>query len=395
MSTTTAAGFHDLDTMIEYMAANCDKIKALTAEIAEVQHEFEGHFVQAQQRYGNAKAAVTAWAEAQGPGQPAWLRQALAQRQEAVCERERKRMAELQKQLTELLAQQAGIERENDDLMQQLRTQNPALDAREEELKRQEEQARNRFAELQQAWHQSARGLRWLLAPGAVRRARAQMQEANAQWADIDARLAEVRNSWAALKQKTDETENTLHSAWRLRTAEIARLKHELTRLQRDFDAACREAALDEILSGLKTMQASDQPDFDRLIAEVLAAHDQADQYESGIAQVAELIGLIGGVCEGLTRMAQSVLSVREEQEMHAELADLRLSAPEEAVQFHRLWDDLQPLVRDEKQAAEHPAQFAAALKQAIGDRLSDTAIDAMFTSLGDELNRATSEQWG
>lgn len=395
MRSATHAGFHDLASMIQYIDENCEQIKVLTGEIAEIQHEFEAHFVQAQQRYENAKATAVAWVEEHGWKQPGWLMTAVEQRLPAVREQEQKRLAELQKQLADLQTQQAGIEQENDAVMEQLRTQNPALDAREEELKQQEIGARDRFYQLSDAWHKSAGGLRWLLSPGGVRKARAAMEQANVHWVDLNARLAEVRNSWVALKQKMDETENTLQAAWRLRTAEIARLKHELAELQCDFDGACREAALDEILGGIAEAKPSDQAEFDKLLGEAVSAHDEANQYEAGISQVAELIGLIGGVCEGLSRMAESVKSIKDEQDMHSELASLELRAPEAALDFTSLWNELQPLVLDEKEAAAHPAQFAANIKNAIGNRLSDTAIDRMFTSLGDELNRATKEQWG
>lgn len=395
MPATTAAGFHDLETMIQYMDSNCEKIQALAGEIAEIQREFETHFVQAQQRYENAKAAAMAWVEAHDWQQPAWLIQAIEQRLPAVREQEQKRLAELQKQLGDLQTQQAGIEQENDEVMQRLRTQNPALDAREEELKQQELGARDRFYRLNDDWHKSAGGLRWLLSPGGVRKAREAMEQANVQWVDINARLAEVRNAWVALKQKMDETGETLQAAWRLRTAEIARLKRELSAVRGDLDAGGREAALADILGAVAEAKQSDQAEFDKLLAEVIAAHDEANQYESGIAQVAELIGLIAGVCEGLTRMSESVKSVKAEQDMHAELADLKLPAPEAALRFHALWDELRPLVLDEKKAAKHPGPFAAAVRQAIGDHLSNAAIDEMFTSLGDELNRATKEQWG
>lgn len=395
MSTATRAGFHDLGSMIQYINDNCAKIVALAKEIEEIQHEFEAHFVQAQQRYDNARATALAWVEGHGLTQVGWLAQAVEQRLPAVRAQEQKRLAELQKQLADLQTQQAGIEQENDAVMQQLRTQNPALNTREEELKQQEEAARNHFYALSADWHKAAGGLRWLLNPGGVRKARAAMEQANVQWVDINARLAEVRNSWVALKQKLDETENTLQAAWRLRTAEIARLKHQLAELQRDFDGACHEAALEQILEEATEGKPGGQADFDKLLAEVVAAHQEQNQYEAGISQVAELVGLIKGVCEGLTRMAESVKSVKDEQDMHAELADLKLRAPQAAVQFNSLWDELGPLVLDEKGAAAHPAQFAANVKQAIGDRLSDKAIDQMFTSLGDELNSATKEQWG
>lgn len=392
---TKTAGFHDLATMIDWVEGNCAKINALVTEIAEIQIEFETNFVDWQQRHENSKAAAIAWIEGHDWQQPQWLMDAVNQRLPQMRQQKQERLAELQEEITDLEAQREGIEQQNDEALAKLKKQNPRLNTREEKLKQQETDAKDNFHRLANDWRRTARGLGWLLRPGAVRRSREAMEAALQEWTNLNARLAEVRNSWVTLKQKTDETETTLQDAWRLRTAEIARLKRELGQLQRDLDGAAKETALDEIIDALAEPKQSNQPDFDNLLVTVIEAHEASQRYEAGIAQVAELMGLIQGVCEGLARMAESVRSVKAEQDMHAELANLKLSPDPTVLQFHSLWDQLVPLVLDEKKAAAHPAQFAAAVKQAIGDRLSNVNIDLMFNTLGNELDQATKQQWG
>ena len=395
MSNESHAGFHDLATMVYYLDSKVEKINALVKEIEEIQHEFESRFMQSQQRYDNARAAASAWVEGHEWKQPAWLAEAIEKALPPMRDRKRARIDELKGQLSELATQRQGIEQQNDATMEQIKSQNPQLNAREEELKQQETEARDHFYKLTAEWKKTGGGLGWLLGPGAVRKAREAMEKANADWININARLAEVRNSWVALKQKTDETEATLQQAWRLRVAEIARLNRELAELERDLESVARGGVVDELLCAIVEAKGSDQPDFDKLLAEVIAAHDENNAYEAGITQVAELMGLMKGVCEGLTRMGESVKSVQEEQDAHSELARLKLETPPVVLQFHQLWAEMRPVVLDEKEAAAHPTQFAENVKQALGDRLSDKAIDAMFTALGDELNRATKEQWG
>lgn len=395
MSATATAGFHNLETMVAYMDGQCAKITALVKEIGEVQQEFEGHFVQSQQQFENARAAAAAWVEAGGWKSPAWLIEALDRRLPEARQACEQRLQELQKQLQDLADQQARIEGENDKAMALVKERNPLLNAREEKLKAEEAAAQEKAEKLHEKWRRAAAGLGWLLRPGAVRRAREAMIEADAEWVNINGRLGEVRNSWVALQDKTTQVETDLQAAWRLRVAETARLRRELGLLQRDPEGAARERALDDILDSVADAKRSDQPEFDALLSAVVTAHDACSAYEAGIAQVAELMGMTRGVCEGLTRMGESVKSVKAEQDMHSELARLKLQAPSGVVAFHGLWDVLQPLVLDEKQAAQHPAEFASALKQAIGPRLSNEAIEAMFAALGNELNRATKEQWG
>ncbi|MEI6501824.1 MAG: hypothetical protein WCP21_12455 [Armatimonadota bacterium] len=394
MSTDSHAGFHDLATMAYYMDSKVKRIAALVKEIEEVQHEFETRFMQSQQRYDNARTAARVWVEAHDWKQPAWLGEAVEKALPPMRDRKRVRIAELKQQLSDLTTQRQGIEQQNDATMGQIKTQNPQLNAREEELKQQETEARDHFYKLTADWKKTGGGLGWLLRPGAVRKAREAMEKANTDWINTNARLAEVRNSWVALKQKTDETETTLQQAWRLRTAEIARLNRELSELERDLEAVAHDAVVEELLTTVAGPQSSDEPEFDKLLAEVVAARDENNSYEAGITQVAELMGLMKGVAEGLTRMAESVNGVQKEQDEHSELARLKLVTPQNVLEFHQIWATLLPLVQDEKQAAEHPTPFADSIKQAVGDRLSDKAIDAMFTAMGDELNRATKEQW-
>lgn len=394
--------FHDLGTMIQYLDTQCASLTDLVREIEEIQREFETRFVGTQQEFENTKASAAAWVGAHNWQQPSWLIEAINDRLPAVREAKTKRLAEVRQELTGLENQRQAIEVQDQAGVAALKESNPRLNAREEDLKVQVEQIRAALGEKMKEWKQAGSGLGWLTRSGKVRQLRGEIEKLSAELSKTSGRLTEVRNSWLALEKKTDETDQRLQEAWRLRTAEIARLKRELNQLEGDLETVCREAALTEILDALAAPPVAraarprqdDDPALDALLTQIVALHDQTRDYEAGIAQVAELMGMLKGLCEGLTRMRESVASVKSEQDMHAELADLKLQAPEGVLQFHRLWAELRPVVLDEKQAAEHPRNFADHIKQVIGDRLSNTAIDQMFNDLGNELNRATKEQW-
>jgi len=394
--------FHDLATMIQYLDTQCASLTDLVREIEEIQREFETRFVGTQQEFENAKASAAAWVAAHNWQQPSWLIEALNDRLPAVREAKTKRLAEVRQELTGLENQRQAIESQDEAGVAALKQSNPRLNAREEELKVQVERIRVTLGEKMKEWKQAGSGLGWLTRSGKVRQLRGEIEKLSAELSKTSGRLTEVRNSWLAIEKKTDETDERLQEAWRLRTAEIARLKRELNQLEGDLETVCREAALDEILNSLAAPPVAraarprqdDDPAFATLLTRLVALHDETRDYEAGIAQVAELMGMLKGLCEGLTRMRESVASVKSEQDMHAELPNLKLKAPEGVLQFHRLWAELRPVVLDEKQAAEHPRNFADHIKQVIGDRLSNTAIDLMFNNLGNELNRATKEQW-
>ncbi|MEN6304206.1 MAG: hypothetical protein ABFD96_15850 [Armatimonadia bacterium] len=386
--------FHDLGSMIQYLDTQCASLTDLVREIEEVQREFETRFVGTQQKFENARAAVVAWVSDHKWQQPSWLIDEINERLPALREAKSKRLAEVREELTGLGNQRQAIEMQDEAGVAALKESNPRLNAREEELKVAVEKTRATLGEKMKEWKQAGSGLGWLTRAGKVRQLRGEIEKLSAELSSVSGRLTEVRNSWVALEKKTDESDQQLQEAWRLRTAEIARLKRELAQLEGDLETVCREAALAEILDALAAPKNTGDAELDALLTQVVALHDETRDYEGGIAQVSELMGILKGLCEGLTRMRESVASVKSEQDMHAELADLKLQAPEGVLQFHRLWAELRPVVLDEKQAAEHPRDFAQAIKQVIGDRLSNTVIDLMFNNLGNELNRATKEQW-
>jgi predicted nucleic acid-binding Zn-ribbon protein len=394
VSEAPPAGFHDLATMIEFLGLQGQKLGALEGELSQVQKEFETHFVASRAQVDDLKAAITAQVDEGEWQQPAWLVEQVNALLPEVRAAKQKRQTELEKELADLTRQLEQIEGESTKDRGQIQANNPQLNTREEALKQQQAGLQQVIATTQADLTQAGRGLGWLLRAGKVHALRHALDETALQLYGVNERLTEVRNSWATLEKKIDDNETALQQAWRLRVAEVARLKAEQAALQRDFEGTCRDIALDQALEALAAVQPTSDPKLDERLGKLLDWHAQNHDYEGGIARMAELIGLLKGLAEGLARMAVSVQSVQEEQEMHAELSTLKLQVPAGCLEFHSLWDQLGPVVADEKEAGAHPRDLAAKLEGAIGDRLADKAIDAMFTALGDELNRATKEQW-
>jgi uncharacterized phage infection (PIP) family protein YhgE len=389
-----AASFHDLATMIAYMDGQCSKINALVQEIEEIQRAFETRFVDTQEQFDNTRARLAAWVEAHGWEQPAWLAAEITERLPKVRKDKQERLTKVAHEIADLADQRTSVERQNETMISALKDNNPRLNEREEKLKQQQAETQAELDERTAQWRAAGGGLGWLLRAGQVRKLRAEAESLADRVHDLNSRLTEVRNAWASIEQKTGEQETNLQQAWRLRTAEIARLKREQTALQTDLDRVVREAALDEILNSIAQPKSGEDADFDQLLTDLVTLHDQNRDYQAGITQVAELMGIMKGVCEGLKRMEESVQGVKQEQDMHSELRDLELAAPPVALQFHTLWDRLEPIVQDEKFAAQRPRDLASRLRQTIGEGLLPAAIDAMFTALGNELDRATKEQW-
>ncbi len=386
--------FDDLASLLSFLDGNREKITMLVAEIGEIQKEFQTRFVASQQRYEDLKTGLVARLEASGWERPQWLAQRLADRLPKVREQQQRRLESLRRELVQIQEQLAEIEAQEEADRKKLQTENPRLNKREEDLKAKQAELQRKLSRLEAELRQAASGLGWLTRIGTIKRIRDDYEQTAISLLRVNERLTEVRQTWRDMAQLHENTEDRLQDAWRLRVAEIARIKADLAVLEGDFEGACRRAAADEILAELSAPLPSEDSDFDREANDMIVAHQQLQSYEQGIVQVAELMGTMKGVAEGLARMRESVQSMKKEQDMHAELRDLRLEAPREVIAFHALWDRVTPVVKDEKQAAARPGDFADRLRAAIGEGLAESSISRMFESLGAELKRAADQQW-
>ena len=104
---------------------------------------------------------------------------------------------------------------------------------------------------------------------------------------------------------------------------------------------------------------------------------------------MAEALGLLKGLAEGMERFGRSADKVLEEQRRY-NLRQLRLELSDVVLGFHSLWPALRAQVKDEKTLGAQPAEFSRRVRATIDGRLSDDAIAAMFESMGDALTRAT-----
>jgi len=389
------AGFDDLAGMIGFLDGNGAQIAALVKEIEEIQREFDTQLVKTTQRFEDAKAAVVAIVEDGGWSGPDWLVQEINERLPTLREAKKKRLEEVNAELDTLTTQRDEIEQESTSATDSLKEANPRLNEREEELKAAQTQTQADIQKNEKELRAAGSGLGWLFGVGRIHRLREEHERLAVKLYGINSRLTEVRKSWKDMAKEENETQDRLQKAWRLRTAEIARVAREQSELEDDLEGACRRGALDEILNAIAAPQETGNPALNEALKKVVSEHDLTKDFEGGIAAVSETMGMLNGIKDGLGRLSESVNGVKKEQDRQAELSNLRLVAPRNAVEFHSLWPELKPVVQDEIEAGLHPRDFARKLKQTIGDRLADKAIEEMFTSLGNELSRATKEQWG
>ncbi|MBM3498412.1 MAG: hypothetical protein FJX74_07040 [Armatimonadetes bacterium] len=379
--------------MIAYFVEQRGKIDGLLAEIDEINQGITSELVEAQDRTETAvSAAVAIAADASERLDPA-LRQTVDTRLPGMREERTALRSDLEQALGQLEEDRTEIEAKDAAEAAQLTIDNPNLNEREEILKRKLAELEASLAATEEEIRRAGRGLGWLTRAGAITRLRKQHRSQATALYGVRERLSEVRNAWAQQRTKATETETQLQQAWRLRTAEIAKLQQELAGLRDDFEGACRRAALEEWIRAQETYPSVGVPEVDAGLAEIAAARQRAADCESGVIAVSEIMGLLKGVRDGMARMQSSIESVKQEQDMHSELSTLRVEAPSALIQFHQFWDALLETVQDEKRSIAHPKAFADIVNQITATTLSNEGIEAMFNLAGDALTQAT-KQW-
>jgi len=392
---TGVESFHDLATMIEYFQSQEAKIDRLVQEIDEINQGVTTALVEAQDGIENALSAAVLTADEQRDALAPWLKQALEAGLPAMRDTKGSRRVELEKTISDLYTQRTEIEKQEQRELDALAQANPALNAREEELKQQRAQTEASIAQVESELGQAGAGLGWLTSFGRIRRLRREHQLRATALYGIRERLSEVRSTWAGQEGKAKELQDRLQQAWRLRTMDIAKLTQEMDSLTDDFEGVCRRQVIEDLFRKQESFEPSGVAALDQDLKVLTEWRQRSADCESGVVAVSEILGLLKGMKEGLGRMRSSIESVKQEQDMHSELSDLKLKAPEALLQFHQIWDALLPTVVDEKQSVAHPKELADIIHQVIGARLSDKAIEAMFNVAGNVLTEATKEQWG
>lgn len=372
-----------LGEFCRYVAQQEREIRNVYTEIEEVQqqfNEFHRQLVQAQQA---ALADTLPMLDDESALPPA-----LAQSLLTVVDQER---AKLEQEMAEVATLVEARREEADRAIAQaqaeleaLRQVNPQLDAEEEAIKAQ-------CTAIQRAIPQfeaEIKALPWLTGFFRRRRLRKELEVQRANLVAELGRLREVRERWLEEKRGFQATQAELQSAWQVASTEAAKQQARLDYLQANVGRLSRERGAARFLAELEQAPEAPEP-LAAALAKIAELNRTRAEYEAGLRAVAEALGLLKGLAEGMERFGRSADKVLEEQRRY-NLRQLRLELSDVVLGFHSLWPALRAQVKDEKTLGAQPAEFSRRVRAAIDGRLSDDAIAAMFESMGDALTRAT-----
>ncbi len=134
--------------------------------------------------------------------------------------------------------------------------------------------------------------------------------------------LRGVRKTWQEDIDKAGETQGELREKWESKSIEVSRAQSRRDHVTANLPSLAEEAAIQRLLEELDTPP--DVPgELGTGLAELVEHNHIRKGYEQGLQSVAEALGLLKGIGEGLARFNKSVGDVLQEQRKYS-LANVR-----------------------------------------------------------------------
>jgi myosin heavy subunit len=374
----------------QYVRQSHKRIGDIYREIEEVQFQFNDLYSQQQAERSKLIAnLVPHFSPDARQSLPGPLKTMLAER--ILIERRaiREEIAALSTRVDEQRTKSDGVLKEAQRQAAHLREQNPILDQQEEQLKA-------RLASMEADVEQldaDRRRLRWFPIGWLtnMRKRRQLQKEREGLESNISAvqdGIRKVREKWQQEKGRLQETQAELQGQWQSHSVEASQTQARLDFLAANIeDESLRNAAWN-LIGSLTAVPVTEGAWVERLQPVVELTKSKV-QYEAGLRSVAEILGLLKGLGEGMDRFIRSVATVYEEQRRY-KLQPLTVTLTKAVADFHAIWPDLQSKVKDEKYLGTHPVEFEQRISAVAPERLGEAAIQTMFKDMGDALSKAT-----
>ena len=379
----TIADFH------RYLDEKRRELEACAADVQEVQTEFDGVFRRElevwQEKFAFCFPRV---AQERKNLPPAFAAQLDAVEKEETA-RLQQELVDLAKQITDGRVEMDRLTAEAQGAVAQLRQANPELNDHEEQLKAAMVKDQDHYAELFEQIEALERGfLGGLVHFAQIHKLSRQQDRIKQRQTKTLEQLRGVRKTWQEDIDHAGETQAELREQWQNRSIEVSRAQSRRDHVTANLPALAEEAAIQRLLEELDTPPAV-PGELGAGLAELVEHNQIRSSYEQGLGSVAEALGLLKGIGEGLARFNKSVGDVLQEQRRY-NLANVRVPVPEFVVAVNDTWRLVQAQVKDEKQMGAHPLEFSRIITEGLSKRLTDKVIQQFFESMGAALNQAT-----
>ncbi|MHB1294764.1 MAG: coiled-coil domain-containing protein [Anaerolineae bacterium] len=378
-----------LSAFLRYLDEKRRELEACYKEIEEVQFQFNDIFKQElagwQQQFAFCLPRVATQRDQLPPE--------FVQKIDDTIAEER---AKLLQEIADLQKEVAEKQRTADDLLAQAQKSNTDLRAANPEIDQQEEQLKAEMVRLQDEYAAAYEQLEalntfplgWLSHMGRISALRKQQGTIKKQQNDTLIKLRQLRQGWLDRVQQVGDTQSDYRQKWQEHAVRISEAKARVDHLAANLDALAEEKGLQRVLETLDKAPVV-SGELGAGLVDLVRRNQVRRDYEQGLRAVAEALGLTKGVGEGMKRFQKSVETVVQEQRRYS-LKEVDVGLPEWVIGLNETWKHLRDRVKDEKYMGVNPVEFSVIVTKFISERLTNDAIQALFETMGESLNRAT-----
>lgn len=384
-TTMTLAEFYN------YIRDSRKRISDVYREIEEIQYQFNDLHARLLSERQKLLSAYTPEL-LKGEGLTAEIQGLLAVQQEVERKSIEDEIARLSKEITDKRQSADALIKTAQQQLAHLRQQNPILNQQEEELKARRVSVQQQIQRLNEELKRAGCfPIGWIAHFSKRRRLRRERQKLTENLLAIEDGIRKVRAKWEAERKKVLDAQAALRDKWQALTVEASQLQAMVDDLSTNLQEYAERNAAQNWLGNLTEVPAAAGAWQERLTVLADLNRNKAN-YEKGLTSVAEILGLLKGLGEGMDRFIRSVATVYEEQKRY-NLPMIKLTLSDAATSFHAVWPDFQAKVKDEKYLGAHPLEFSQHIQELVRTRFGEAAIQRMFEDFGNALSKAT-KQW-
>lgn len=298
-------------------------------------------------------------------------------------------IADLEAKLTELRAKMDEETAQAQAAIKALRSANPDLNRREEQLKATIVKLQDEYAQAYEQLEELQRpAFGWLTNAGAIRRLKRLQKTIKRQQAEAMQKLRATRQEWLAKVQETSETQGELRQAWQQAGITSAELQARYDHLVNNLEGLARQEGLQRALQEITEVYPV-EGELGEKLAEIARHNRIRADYEKGLGASSETLGLLRGIGSGLDKFGQSVSQVLAQQRRY-NLRQIQIPLPHDVGVVNQTWKQLEERVQDRKHMVANPLEFAEIAQQYVIGRLTPEVIERFFEQMGAALNRGT-----
>jgi hypothetical protein len=380
------------EELSDWLATERARIANAFREVEQVQVEYQGAYTRFKAEHDTTLLALVDQVEAQADALDAALRGPVDARVPIEREAIVKRIADLdQNEIPPLQKQCDNLVQHAQAETATLRQMNPKLNDREEGLKQELATWQKQLDGLNAQVRTLSKGLGFITHAWQVHALDRERFRVAGRLDALTEELNKVRGQWQELHATADKEQAALKAQWQTAMVQLGKLEQERDYLAQDTDGVAKHRAILFVLDTLKTPTPVAQPALNAGLQHMIELNCATDDFETALGSIAGILGIAKGVDEGLARLGESVKALIDEQARHRDyLKPLRLQLPDNVLTFGAAWDDLAAKSQDEKKRADHPANFVAAMKPFLDERLTQEHITGFFNGLGAAIQQAT-----